>query len=70
VFDLDPTRLVVGFVFGAIGFVAFRFGRRMELLPPVLIGLALMTYPLFVSELVWLTLIGVGLTAALWFFRD
>jgi hypothetical protein len=68
--DLDPTTLVIGFVFSAIGFVAFRYGRKMELLSPVLIGLALMVYPLFVRGPVWLLTIGVCLTGALWLWRE
>jgi hypothetical protein len=69
-FGMDPSQLVVGFVFAAIGFIAFRYGRKMELLPPVVIGLALMTYSMFVSDVVWLTVIGLGLTAGLWLFRE
>jgi hypothetical protein len=69
-FGTGATQLLVGFVFAAIGFVAFRYGRKMELLPPVVIGLVLMTYSMFVSDVVWLTVIGVGLTGALWLFRE
>ena len=69
-FGMDPSQLVVGFVFAAIGFVAFRYGRRMELMPPVLIGLALMTYSMFVSDVLWLAVIGTALTFALWLFRE
>lgn len=68
--SLDPTILAIGFVFSGIGFVAFRYGRKMELVPPVVIGLALMIYPIFVESTVWLVAIGVGLTACLWLFRD
>lgn len=69
-FGMDTSQLVVGFVFAAIGFVAFRYGRRMELIAPVLIGLVLMTYSMFVSDVVWLTVIGIGLTLGLWLFRE
>lgn len=68
--SLDPTTLAISFVFGGIGFVAFRYGRKMELIPPVVIGLALMIYPAFVGSTVWLVAIGVGLTACLWLFRE
>jgi hypothetical protein len=47
-FDFDPTNLVIDLIFGAIGFVAFYYGRKMELMAPVLIGIALMFYPMFV----------------------
>jgi hypothetical protein len=68
--DLDPASLVIGLVFSAIGFVAFRYGRKMELLSPVLIGLALMFYSVFVREPIWLLTIGAVLSGALWLFRE
>jgi len=42
----------------------------MQQLPPVVLGMALMSYPLFVSSVVWLAVIGVGLTGGLWLWRD
>lgn len=69
-FDFDPTTLMLGFVFSGIGFVAFRYGRKMELVPPVLIGVALMAFPMFVSGPIWLLTVGTGLTFCLWLFRD
>ncbi|MFN8600801.1 MAG: hypothetical protein U0842_10010 [Candidatus Binatia bacterium] len=68
--DLDPASLVIGLVFGAIGFVAFRYGRKMELLSPVVIGLALMFYSSFVRDQFWLLVVGTALTGALWVFRE
>ena len=68
--DLDPASLVIGLVFGAIGFVAFRYGRKMELLSPVVIGLALMFYSSFVRYQFWLLVVGTALTGALWVFRE
>jgi cbb3-type cytochrome oxidase subunit 1 len=68
--DVDPASLVIGLVFGAIGFVAFRYGRKMELLSPVVIGLALMFYSSFVRDQFWLLVVGTALTGALWVFRE
>jgi hypothetical protein len=67
---LDPTAIALSFLFGGIGFVAFRYGRKMERIPPVVLGMALMTYPLFVSGALWLVAIGVCLTGGLWLWRD
>jgi len=52
------------------GFVAFRYGRKMAQVPPVVLGMALMTYPLFVSGVGWVAAIGVGLTGGLWLWRE
>ena len=38
--DLDPTMIVLGTIFSSIGFVAYRYGRRMEVVPPIVIGVA------------------------------
>ena len=69
-FDFDPTTLALGFLFSAIGFVAFRYGRKMEVMPPVVIGVALMAYPMVVHGPIWLLTVGVGLTFCLWLFRE
>ena len=68
--DLDPTGMALSLLFGGIGFVAFRYGRKMQQTPPLVLGMALMTYPLFVSSSGWLAAIGVCLTAGLWLWRD
>lgn len=68
--DFDPTVLLLGFVFSAIGFVAFRYGRRMQMTPPTVLGFALMTYPIFVSGVVWTAVVGTCLTGGLWLWRE
>ena len=43
--NLDPTAIALSFLFGGIGFVAFRYGRKMQEVPPIVLGVALMTHP-------------------------
>lgn len=65
-----PYNLLAGILFGGIGFGALAYGKRLELWQPVVIGIALMAYPLFVT-IVWLNwAIGIGLCTLLWFFHD
>ena len=64
----DPTAIALGFLFGGIGFVAFRYGRQMQQVPPVVLGIALMMYPVFVSSVV--AAIGVCLTGGRWLWRE
>ena len=52
-------------LFGAIGFGAFVYGKRMTALPPMIIGILLMVYPYFVSGTLLMYLVGAGLCAAL-----
>ena len=68
--DFDTSTLLLGLLFSGIGFVAFRYGRKMELVGPVVIGLVLMAYPMFVRGPVWTATVGIALTACLWLFRD
>ena len=68
--NLDPTAIALSFLFGGIGFVAFRYGRKLQRVAPVVLGMALMSYPLFVGSVVWLAAIGVGLTGGLWLWRE
>ena len=49
-FDLSGANLVGGLIFGAIGFVAFIYGKRMNLWKLMLCGLALMIFPYFISD--------------------
>ena len=68
--NLDPTAIALNLLFGGIGFVAFRYGRKMQQLPPVVLGMALMSYPLFINSVVGLAAIGLCLTGGLWLWRD
>lgn len=64
------ANLIGGILFGAIGFVAFIYGKRMHVWKPMLLGLALMAYPYFVENDIALFAIGAVGTAGLFLFRD
>jgi hypothetical protein len=68
-FDLSASSLIAGLIFGSIGFVAFIYGKRMNLWKPMLCGIALMIYPYFVADTLALFAIGAVGTAALFFLR-
>jgi hypothetical protein len=59
--SLDPLSLLVSIAVGSVGFVAFMYGKKMQRLPQILIGLVLMVFPYFVSS----NLAVVGIAAAL-----
>ncbi len=61
--------LIGGFVFSSIGLVAFIYGKRMQVWRAMLLGLALMTYPYFVSTSLILYSLGAVLTGALFLSR-
>src|SRR4030095_6306738 len=68
--NFSAANLIGGVVFGAIGFVAFIYGKRMNLWKPMLIGIALMVYPYFVSDDKIMIVIGLFGSTALFFVRE
>jgi hypothetical protein len=68
--DFTLANLVGWTLFGAIGFVAFMYGKRQSAIKAMLLGLTLMAYPYFVPNTLALYVVGVALTAALFIFRD
>ncbi len=65
-----PAKIVAWTLFGAIGFVAFMYGKKNALWRPAVIGVALMAYPYFLSGTWPLYLIGIALTLVLYFWRE
>ncbi|MEP6602577.1 MAG: hypothetical protein ABJB69_01355 [Spartobacteria bacterium] len=68
-FDFSAASLIAGFIFGSIGFVAFVYGKRMNLWKPMFCGIVLMVYPYFVADTLALFAIGGIGTLALFFLR-
>ena len=64
-----PAILFAWILFGAIGFAAFLYGKKFLHVKTMVIAVALMVYPYFVSETWLLYAVGVALCAALYFFR-
>jgi hypothetical protein len=62
----DGGSLVASFIVSGAGFVLFEYGRRMKRAPQVGVGLVLMIFPYFVTN-VW-AMFGVALllVALLW----
>jgi len=67
--EFERGNLIGGFVFGSIGFVAFIYGKRMNLWKPMFLGIGLMIYPYFVSNDAVMIAIGAIGTAGLFFLR-
>lgn len=65
-FGGSVASLVIGILAGIVGFSLFLYGKKSRAMKPMLIGVALMVYPYFVSSALWSALIGVGLIALMW----
>lgn len=66
---MSTANLLWGLLFGAIGLGFLVYARRERSPVPLVAGLALSIYPFFVSNTLWLVVIGVVLTAAPYFIR-
>jgi len=57
------------FMFGAVGLGYFVYGKRQELLVPLVCGIVLMIYPYFVSGTVTIVLVGIVLMAIPFYWK-
>ncbi len=53
--------LMISLFFGIIGMGYFAFGRKQERVIPLLVGIALGVFPYFISNVVMMIMVGVGL---------
>ena len=61
-FTLPSTAYLIGAVlFGVVGYVAYRYGKKMSLPATKWIGIALMLYPYAISVTWLLYVVGAGL---------
>jgi len=66
---LSPASIAVAVFFSLVGFAAFRYGKKNSEPKPLFLGIALMAYGYFVSN-VWISIgIGALLTLSLFFPR-
>jgi hypothetical protein len=53
--ELDPTYLTLSMRFRAVGMALFLFGKKSQRIPHLAAGLALMTCPFFITNLIAMT---------------
>jgi hypothetical protein len=64
--DLDVNSIAAGLVVSSVGFIIFRYGRKMSRPPHVLFGLVLMVFPYVVPNVLVMFGIAGLLCALLW----
>ena len=62
--------LIGGVIFGAIGFSAFLYGKKIAGWRAMILGAVLMVFPYAIQNTIGLYCAGILLTAALFIFRD
>ncbi len=65
----SPAYIAGSFAFGLIGFVAHRYGKRMERTRTKWLGIALMLYPYTIAQTWLLYVVGAALCAGLYIDR-
>jgi hypothetical protein len=64
--DLDGGSLIASLIVSSIGFVVFAYGKRLERLPQVIVGLVLMGFPYLVPDTLLMSAIASVLLVGLW----
>ena len=66
---MNTSTLLAGIVFGAVGTVAFIYGKKQSEMRIMIIGVLLLVYPYLIENAIAQWVIGALLTAALFIFR-
>ena len=66
----SPAYIAGVILFSLIGFVAYRYGKKMERPATRWLGLALMLYPYAVPNTSLMYVVGAGLCAAMYYYRQ
>jgi hypothetical protein len=64
--NLDPTYLIGSLLVSSIGFVLFKYGKARRRMPHTGVGLVMLIYPYFVTDVRAMLVIAALLCAALW----
>lgn len=65
----NPTLLMWSILFGAFGMGYFVYGKKQRSPVPFVVGIALMVYPYFITNVYFVVLIGAVLIAVPYFVR-
>jgi hypothetical protein len=68
--EIDSNYLMLSLLFGAVGMALFLFGKKAQRIPHIVAGLALMTCPYFITNLIAMTSICVILAVVPFFMPE
>jgi hypothetical protein len=64
--DLDQYSLIASLIVSSIGFVVFGYGKRLQRVPQIVVGLVLMGFPYLVPSVPLMAAITAVLLGGLW----
>jgi hypothetical protein len=59
-----------GFLFGTIGLGYFMYGKKQQRMIPLMVGLGLMVFPYFVTDPIFIVIVGGVLMVIPYYWRD
>jgi hypothetical protein len=64
--DLSLSTLVAGLLVSGVGFVLFSYGKKLQRVPQLVAGVALMAVPFIAGGAIVVLAVGGGVVGALW----
>jgi hypothetical protein len=64
--NLDPMYLLASLLVSGVGYVLFSYGRKQHRLPHTGVGVVMLIYPYFITEVVWMLAVLPVLLLVLW----
>lgn len=61
--SFEPANLVSSFLISSLGLLCFSYGKRLGRPPQIAVGAVLLLYPFFVSNVLWMWGIALGVGA-------
>ena len=61
----DPGLLISGLAISSVGMAVFIYGKKMEKIKSLAVGLLMMIYPIFMHSVLWMWLIAVAFSYSL-----
>ena len=68
--ELDSGSLILSIIFSGFGMFLFMFGKKSGRMPHLIAGMALMTCPYFITNLIAMTLVCLVLAVAPFFIQE
>ena len=62
---MDPGLLLSGGAISMVGLALFLYGKKMESINSLGVGLTMMVFPMFIQSVLWMWLIGAACIVAL-----
>jgi hypothetical protein len=68
--NFSVAGILAGLLVSTLGFAIFLYGKNVQRFWPLVVGLAMMTYPWFIYSALWLCVITGGLCVVLYLTRE